>query len=624
VSDLAARIAALSPHQREALLRRLPPEGRTKAPAEDAGLPPLIPRPAERYRPFPLTEVQEVYWAGRSGYFDLPTPGSGANVHLTLDLADGVPFLSGLEDAIRRLAERHEVLKLVMLPEGRQQILEDPPPFRLERIDLRALSPEPAHRECGRLVEALRYRCGRVGRRPLFGVSALLLPGGDVRLSVWLDAWVIDGRSRDVLLDDLLLLLREPGRRLPPLDISYRDYALYRQELRQSARYRRDREFWLDRIDTIPPPPELPLAVEPSPALPARFTRRSLRLLDVEGWRALRARAARRGHTPSAPLVAAFATVLRAWSARPAFTFGIESTDKPPVHPRLPELVGNFNTVHLLTVREGASDLACRTQDLQDQLVDCLEHATFSGFQVLRELARRRGRGRHSLMPVLFNSLVEFAHAAHRRARRPAGAAATTVSTVPLAEGASVSGHLSQVLLLVAVLEQGPGELHCEIQSVDDAFPAGLIDRLGEAFSGLVRRLALDDAPWSARDVGVTPRPSPRAFVRRSQAGGVPASSPGDRGADRRGGGDIQVLEAELRRLAAKVLHVAEVGPEDDFFELGGTSFTAVLLLAEVAARFGGGADLGEFLARPTVFRLAEILASRPPLRPAQSGRQGE
>lgn len=608
MSDTAARIAALSPEQREALMRRLA----RPRPAEVAAAEPprLVPRPGERHRPFPLTDVQQVYWAGRSGYFDLPTPSGGANVCLTLDLAGDDSFLGRLESAVDRLAERHEVMKLVMLPGGRQRILDRAPPFRTERVDLRALSPTAAEAERDRNTERLRYRSGRIGRWPLFGICGQVLPEGRVRLNVWFDAWMIDGRSRDVLMDDLLLLLGDDQRRLPRPELSYRDFALYREEERRSERHRRDREHWLGRIDSIPPPPELPLAVTPSPRLSARLTRRSLRLLGADGWRRLRERAGRRALTPSAPLFAAFAEVLAAWSARPALSFGLEGTHKPPVHRGIGDLVGNFNTVHVLAVRDDAADFTARARDLQEQVASALEHASFSGFEVLREIDRRRGGGRHSRMPVLFNSLVEYAHPRYRRA------AGASVAGIPVIEGAEVSGHLSQVLLLVAVLEQGPRELCCEVHSVDEAFPEGWVERFTGALAELVRRLADDEAPWSASRPATgagmpIPPPAPGSAVAPAP-GPVPSRGPV---------AAARSLEPEIARLVGEVLGVDDVAPDDDFYRLGGDSFTAVLLLSRIEERFGADTDLGEFLSRSTVRRLARLLGrARPAALPSEHG----
>ena len=79
MSEAASRIAALSPEQREVLLRRLrQQEGLSfSAPPEPLRIPE---GPVDRHAPVPLVDVQETYWLGRSGLFDLG--GSGTNIYV--------------------------------------------------------------------------------------------------------------------------------------------------------------------------------------------------------------------------------------------------------------------------------------------------------------------------------------------------------------------------------------------------------------------------------------------------------------------------------------------------------------------------------------------------------------
>ncbi|HNP74188.1 MAG TPA: hypothetical protein PKK15_23925, partial [Kouleothrix sp.] len=135
-TDFSARVAALSPEKRELLLRRLNSQGR--GPSGDA-LPQLVPDAEQRHEPFPLTDIQQVYWAGRSGLLDLS--GCGTNVYMQYEIGG----LSGrqisefgrrVELAVRGLAGRHDMLRAVVLPDGRQQILPEAPPFSLPIDDL--------------------------------------------------------------------------------------------------------------------------------------------------------------------------------------------------------------------------------------------------------------------------------------------------------------------------------------------------------------------------------------------------------------------------------------------------------------------------------------------------------
>jgi oxalate---CoA ligase len=88
-------------------------------------------------------------------------------------------------------------------------------------------------------------------------------------------------------------------------------------------------------------------------------------------------------------------------------------------------------------------------------------------------------------------------------------------------------------------------------------------------------------------------------------------------------------LERELCVILREVLKTAKVEPDDDFFELGGTSLQALLLFAKLERRLGYSLSPTTLLRAPTVKHLAELMQetkgtaadqSLVPLRPAANG----
>lgn len=66
--------------------------------------------------------------------------------------------------------------------------------------------------------------------------------------------------------------------------------------------------------------------------------------------------------------------------------------------------------------------------------------------------------------------------------------------------------------------------------------------------------------------------------------------------------------ERELARIWSDLLGVAELGTDDDFFELGGTSLLAVQLTARLRRQLGFELSLPKFFADPTIAALARLL----------------
>lgn len=71
--------------------------------------------------------------------------------------------------------------------------------------------------------------------------------------------------------------------------------------------------------------------------------------------------------------------------------------------------------------------------------------------------------------------------------------------------------------------------------------------------------------------------------------------------------------EEALTRLFAQVLDVGDVGPDDAFFDLGGTSLLAVRLVALVREEFGAELTIGSLFESPTPAALAARLGSTGP-----------
>lgn len=503
MSEMAARIAELSPEKRELLQRQL---SRLRQGPTAPALPTVAPQLAEQWKPFPLTEVQEVYWAGRSKYFDLGAPGVCAYFEYQL-LGGGEPFIARFEQALEHTFERHDILRLRVLPDGRQQFVENLPPFRIERVDLRGLDAATAEARLEAVRQRFRYHEATLGAWPLFGMLAHFLDGNVVQLHIWFDCWLIDGLSRDALVRDIFQALEAPEAPPPPKELTYRDYAVTWEEIRRSDTYRRSREHWLRRIPDLPPPPELPLTVSLSPKVRSRLDTRFGSILAPDEWQAFKDQAARLGLTPSTPLIAVFLEVIRTWSRNPRYTLSLEGTYWPPIHPRIRTIVGNFNTIYLVTADDLAGSFVERSRRLQVQLTDILDHRAFSGFEVLREINRRRGGSPRALMPVLFNSLVEFNHKSYRdESHIPPVVDPSSPRQGLQMRLLEMGGRPPQLLLMPAVIEGGSdASLTWAFRAVEEVFPPGVTQGLEEAYVQYVRRLSREPDLWDAPPPCLTP-----------------------------------------------------------------------------------------------------------------------
>ena len=148
-----------------------------------------------------------------------------------------------------------------------------------------------------------------VDKWPNFRIEITELSDTVCRLHFSFDLMLCDFHGISLLLHELGEIYAGRGAKLPKMEITFRDYRLAEERYRKTKIFERDRRYWLDRIDSLPEAPRLPLAVKPSALTHTEF-RRFMKTIDKGVWQSLRKKGEARGLTPTAITLAAFAEVL--------------------------------------------------------------------------------------------------------------------------------------------------------------------------------------------------------------------------------------------------------------------------------------------------------------------------
>ncbi|OMI35639.1 non-ribosomal peptide synthetase [Streptomyces sparsogenes] len=464
---------------KEAILRHL-----------EAGEPGLHGDPDSRHEPFPLTDIQAAYLIGRTDAYAYGGVGCHAYVELEYPDLD----VDRVAAVWRELIERHDMLRAVIHHDGYQQVLADVPALGVGADDLTALTATAAAAEVERTRARLSAREAPTDQWPLFDVHVSRTADRAV-LHLSFDMLLVDHASLRILLAEFQRAYGGTALSDAP-QITFRDYVLARRALADTDAHARDRAYWTDRLDTLPPAPELPLAeaweaAVSDPAAAGRavpgdavaFRRREI-LLPAADRARLAERAARRGLTLSAALLTAYAETVGAWSRTSRFTLNVPTVDRPALHEDIGRLIGDFTSLELLAVDlDAPATFAERTRAVGQQLLEDLEHPLFTGSDVLAELSRRAGAP--VLMPVVFTSAL---------------GTGTTSEGVPPEVTYAVT-RTPQVWLDCQVMHRGDTlSLSWDIR--DGALSHGVADAMFEAYTALVRSLSADgetgEAAWDA------------------------------------------------------------------------------------------------------------------------------
>ncbi|WP_051791530.1 non-ribosomal peptide synthetase [Amycolatopsis jejuensis] len=422
--------------------------------------------------PFPLALMQHAYWAGRAPGQQL----GGVAAHFYHEF-DGVAVEpERLEHAVRAVFARHGMLRVQVLDDGTQQILDRSPWPGLRVHDLRALEPAAAESKVDSLRRELSHRRLDIGSGEVFDVQLSLLPSG-TRVHVNLDMIAADALSLRVLLADLAAYYT--GRDPAPLSYSYPRYLA--EDAGRRGGSAADREYWTRRLPDLPGAPQLPAAA--NPADDATTVVRRHRLLDAAATEAFASASRRHGLTPAMALAAVFAEVLTAWSADPRFLLNLPLFDREPLHPDVAGLVGDF-TSSVLLAWDGttAGSFADRAKALQDRFHADVAHSACSGVEVLREAARLHGE--RILAPVVYTSALGLGPLFADDVRRSFGEPSWIISQGP------------QVWLDAQVTEFDGGLL-LNWDAREDAFAPGVLDAMFTAYRELLDRLLAEPAAWT-------------------------------------------------------------------------------------------------------------------------------
>ncbi|MFF0827682.1 amino acid adenylation domain-containing protein [Brevibacillus sp. NPDC003359] len=440
----------------------------------------VVPDPAARFVPFPLTDVQSAYLLGRYELFGY----GGVACHIYMELDYPELDLKRAENAWNLLIARHDMLRATIDQNGQQRILENVPHFTITYTDTSCMDEQEAGRRLDDIREAMGHRVYDTAKWPLFDIG-LTKTSDRAVLHVSMEFLIADWASIWLLLGEFEALYKEPGKTLPGLPITFRDYVYAERSLRETTAYSRDRAYWQQRIDVLPQAPDLPMARQQPQNENARFRRRFIRL-DKASWDAFKQRAQQRGLTPTSAVMTAFAAVIERWSRNRAFCLNLTLLNRQPLHERVHEIVGDFTSVNLLAVDWGLErSFQGRAKTIQKQLFEDLDHRLFSGVEVMRELARRRGR-EAALMPIVFTSAIGL---------------------VEPAEGGQLQGKIAghgisqtpQVFIDCQAMDSSAGlQVNWDVR--EGVLPELIVDDMFDAFAKLLHSLADSEQMWEGAD----------------------------------------------------------------------------------------------------------------------------
>lgn len=539
---------------------------------------------ANRFAPFPLTEMQQALWVGRTTGVEMG--GLGCVGYFEWDCPDVSP--DKLELAWQTLIDRHEMLRTVFRSDGSQCTLTDLPKYKIENYDLRDLDMETTEARIDTLRDEMSQLVLPADQWPLFRIGACQLNDGRTRLMMSIDLLILDAWSYfHILVPELAKILDKESGDLPPLECTFRDYlSLLTDELESTSAFERARTYWLNRLDSLPEGPALPMRLGNSPNRPIRFETMAKRLPHGR-WSQLKGAIFGRSMTPTAVLIAAFAELLRAYGAENRFTLNLPIFAREPAHRDVVGIVGDFTTTLLLAVEKYDGTFFERAASLQEQLWEDLEHRQFNGIRVIREQIRTGKRRVGAAMPVVVTSLLDQPS---RNDLPSLGREVLVLSQTP------------QVLLDLQ-LRETDGDLLVSWAYLDGLLSTETITAMFQDYFRIIEELVDDPEAWELNALEIENVAQASGSVTTKL---VQADSPN--GPTTENDPNVENLLAGL----ASAMFDIEIERDDDLMRAGVDSLGIIRWVVQIGEIFALELPLKRVFENATVSHVCSIIAERP------------
>ncbi|HEY8453828.1 MAG TPA: condensation domain-containing protein, partial [Natronosporangium sp.] len=362
---------------------------------------PLRPRP-DPTAPAPLSHQQEEIW-----FLDHLTGDDRAyHAQCTVHFS-GALRVDLLERALNTVVERHEILRTVFVDtaDGPRQVVVPRYRYELPVHDLSGLSGDARDRALERLVQEATAARIDPGRLPLVRWTLVrLAPEEHVLIQVE-HHLVHDGWSHAVMWKEIESCYvawaqgREPS--LPPLPVQYADYATWQRHRRGGAGHDRSLRYWVDRLQDLPEPLDLPFA-RPRPVRQT-FHGDARRIeIDRDLYEALRRFSRDRGVSLFTTMYAAFVVLLHLLTGRTDVLVGTAVANRRP--PVTAGLVGMLVNLVVLRMAPGPArsfdDLLAEARDV---VAAAIAHQDTPFPEVVRHVRPPRDPSRNPITQICFS-----------------------------------------------------------------------------------------------------------------------------------------------------------------------------------------------------------------------------
>ncbi len=345
---------------------------------------------------FPLTDLQWAYVVGRDGNYQ----SGDVSSHIYMEISNSWDF-DRFRQALNKTIAKHPMLRAVVRNRTEQVILPLPCEYEPEYEDLSALDEATQKERLAELREALSHEVLPVDTWPLFRFHVVRLTPDKNYIFISLDMIIADAVGWEIMTHDIKHFYEDPDYEGTEPEKDFKDYVYTMRDEKNSARYRKDKEYWQKEAQTMPLVPSLPFRTDGE----GKKFRHMDRVLDPTCWKRIRDELNRLYILPTAFFAACYAKMLCKWSGQNAVTLNLPVSNRGRFKGYY-YVIGDFTEVLLLPIElDPAEDFLTQIRSVQKKMMQVYKHASFGGMEVMREVNRVRGT-QSAAFPIVFTSVL--------------------------------------------------------------------------------------------------------------------------------------------------------------------------------------------------------------------------
>lgn len=528
----------------------------------------------------PCSLVQRTCW-----FLDRMSPGSAAYNIAVRFLLTGPLETALLEEALREVCRRHEVLRTrFVLEKGEpKQLVEPHVEFALSCVDLRSLASEERDAEAERLA-AEEARIGfDIERGPLFRGTLVQTEGERSILLLTMHHIISDGWSVGLVTDEIgaiyQALAAGQASPLPPLPIQYGDYACWQQDWISTGELDRQLEDLRCALDGFQPL-NIPTDFDRPAAPTSQGTIRSI-LLPRPLTDSLKRFSEQHGCTMFVTMLSAFAALLQIQSSQTEITIRTQTAGRDRVE--LESLIGWFvNSIILRIDASGSPTFEALVENARKVVLEAFEYQHVPFERLMEVIRPQKAPPRHPPFQVNFIFQRDFV--------RPWKCAGVTLTPIP----SKAAGTFVDLNFFLVEREDG---WRASVDVSTDVFHPETGDFFLESYRKVLETVA-KNPEVRISDITAQQRPFPPRHPEQEDNYAL------DNFVPPRNEHEERVVEIWKR-----VLDTRAIGAYSNFFDLGGHSLKAVRLLSEFQRQFGLEIKISELFVDPTPAAMAQVIS---------------